>query len=148
MKKIIIVVGIVLIVCTILYNNKKIDGFVDASLPSSPVLIHGFRIYASINNIIDKIPFFHTRFSKVINVSTGAIEWEKSRDGAMPTGTTPALYEFEFHSDLPLQLTTQMMTDIKTASTELFNREDALGYVTSTGVVYPVSSKQLITPSS
>jgi len=140
-----IIVSLLLIGFLFLYNtgSDTTEGFA-GNLPTSAVTITGFRIYSSLATISSKLPFVHTNFSQIKDVASGSVSWTAQ---TMPNDPAQKLYEFVLGESLRITLDEQMMTEIKAASIQLFNREDALGYITSTGDVYPSTSTVLKTPA-
>jgi hypothetical protein len=135
-----IIISFFLIAFLFLYKEDMTEGF---ALPATQVNIKGFRIYASMESIAAKLPFVHTSFSQITVVGGGESPWDP---GSLTTDSTPRLYEFKLKTPQLLRLTENMMTNIQAASTQLFFRPDAIGYLASDGTVYPTTSTALTAP--
>ena len=139
-SSIVIIISFFLIAFIFLYKEDQIDGF---ALPTSQVTIRGFRIYAAMDVIASKLPFVHTNFEQIKVVGGGVSPWTP---GSITTDSTPKLYEFILKTPIEQRLTDVMMTNIQAASTKLFFRPDAIGYLISDGTVYPTTSTVLTAP--
>jgi len=139
-SSIVIIIGFFLIAFIFLYKEDETEGF---TLPTSQVTIKGFRIYASMKEIADKLPFVHTSFSQIKVVGGGNSPWDP---GSLTTDIVTKLYEFILIKPISLRLNDSMMTNIQAASTQLFGNPDAIGYLVTDGTVYPTTSTVLKAP--
>jgi hypothetical protein len=135
--------------------SKQVDGFQDATtnpLPQGTVTITHFVIYASLQSIIEKLPFVHSNFNRVSSYNTTDLAVQNGKVNQTPT-TTPAefkslenlvpsspdrkLWAFELKQQIVGPLSQSDVDALMDASNQLFQNKNKIAFRTSTGRLFP-----------
>lgn len=146
-----IVLSLLLILAALLlqrWAGGTREGFQAATLPTGTQTVTDFVIYASLNKIMDKLPFLHTNFTEFNAYPINGLTTPLTM---MPTTVTPTrtdlrliagdgvekLYSFKLKSAITGPIDQTAVEALNNASSALFDGPGKIAFKTMNGNLYP-----------